>query len=158
MPEYEYSCPAHGRQLVAKPMAAAGWEEWCPACLSDACRQLQATPELVRCSPHGPMRRIYATPSVISRPRGYNLRPGEYAGNGLGYSFFDYEMERGELKDDATGAYTPESRAKREAAIAATDVYVPRSPAEIDADIPERAHQELHEWARAVHSQVSEGA
>lgn len=136
---YEYRCPTHGVTTRVKPVADAARVETCTHC--------GAT-----------LRRVYATQRVIIRPRGYNLRPGEYAGNGLGYSFFDYELERGELRDDATGAYTPETRAKREAEINATDVYQPRPMSEIDRDIPERAHQELHEWARAVHSQVSEEA
>lgn len=137
MTTYAFRCPAHGEVVLRFPMGEAGDTRPCPHCGATA-------------------RRVWSVSRQIIRPRGYNLRPGEYAGPGLGYSFFDYELERGELRDDATGAYTPESRAKREAEIAATDVYVPRPMEEIDRDIPHKAHQELHEWARAVHSQLTE--
>lgn len=156
MPTYTFECKVHGRRDVKRPMDEAGDPAYCPQCVREWVR-LGPGEELEDFAfAYGPMRRIYNPQRIIVRPRGYNLKPGEYAGNGLGYSFFDYELERGELRDDASGAYSPESRAKREAEIAASDVYVPRPMAEIDREIPHQAHQELHEWARVVHAQLTE--
>lgn len=152
MPLYTFECGQHGRRDVLRPMAEAGKPVYCQAeiavdeddpCVSWLCGL--------------PMRRVYNAQRIIVRPRGYSLKPGERTSSGgLAYDDFGYELERGDLRDDASGAYTPESRAKREAEITATDVYVPRPMAEIDRDIPERGHQELHEWARAVHSHMAE--
>ena len=137
MPYYDFRCPQHG--VFEQRLSSDGCLD---ASLCSICGDYS--------------RRVYSAQRIIVRPRGYNLRPGEYAGNGLGYSHFDYELERGDLREDASGAYTPESRAKREAEIAATDVYQPRPMAEIDRDIAPQMHQELHEWARVVHRQVTE--
>lgn len=102
------------------------------------------------------MRRIYNPQRIIIRPLGYNLKPGEVRRDGLAYDDFARELSLGDLTEDSTGAYTPETRAKREAELAAADVYRPRPMAEIDRDIPERAHQELHEWGRAAYSRLEE--
>jgi hypothetical protein len=86
------------------------------------------------------MRRVYNQQRrAIVRPRGYNLRPGERDPTvpGLSYSNFAHELARGELTEDAAPVYTPESRARREAEIAAEDERPP-SRAEIDRGIPER--------------------
>lgn len=59
MPTYLYACRAgHGRVEVTKPMAEAGRAEACPACGQ-------------------PLARVWAVPSLIVRPWGYHLRPGE---------------------------------------------------------------------------------
>lgn len=138
MPAYTYRCPeCRAVQDVIKPMAAASDPAYCG------------------CGAR--LKRVYNAQRIIIRPRGYNLRPGERASSGgLAYDDFGYELERGDLRDDATGAYTPETRAKREAEINATDVAPERTMAEIDRDIPERAHVELHEWARAAYPRLEE--
>jgi hypothetical protein len=142
---YTYRCPVHGEIDVAKPAAEAGRDEWCTDCFLDG---------------HlgGPMRRVYDQQRrAIVRPRGYNLRPGERDPTvpGLSYSNFAHELARGELTEDAAPVYTPESRARREAEIAAEDERPP-SRADLDRGIPEAAHQELHEWARAAYSRLEE--
>lgn len=160
MPTYTYRCPKHGERDVVKSMADAGTPEYCWPCLREEVESGKHDPfvdfpmEVIESKR---MRRIYNPQRVIIRPRGYSLRPGEYAGNGLGYSTFDYELERGELTEDPTPVYTPEARAKREEALAVASESRRRTMAEIDSDIPEHAHQELHEWARAVHSHATEG-
>lgn len=150
MPTYSYRCPKHGEQEVIKPMAEAGLPCYCQM-------KVFHVGDLSTHYCNEEMRRIYNPQRVIIRPRGWSLRPGEYAGNGLGYSTFDYELERGELTEDPTPVYTPEARAKREEALAVASESRQRTMAEIDSDIPEHAHQELHEWARAVHSHATEG-
>lgn len=136
---YGFRCATHGESTVWLPMGTAGDERPCPTC-------------------GGPARRIFNQQRrAIIRPRGYNLRPGERDPTvpGLSYSNFAHELARGELTEDATPVYTPESRARREAELAAEDERPPAMDA-IDRDIPERAHQELHEWARAAYSRLEE--
>lgn len=152
MTTYTYRC-RECQQIheVEKHSDYASASEFCPVC------------EGINAEPpgyygHPPMQRIYDHQRrAIVRPRGFNLRPGERDPTvpGLSYSNFAHELARGELTEDATAVYTPESRARREAALAAEDEG-PRSLAAIDRDIPERAHQELHEWARAAYSHLEE--
>jgi hypothetical protein len=154
MATYTYRCPVHGQMEIRKPMAEAGTQEWCPQCLGRRRGLLAAIWE----GENDPMRRVYDQQRrAIVRPRGYNLRPGERDPTvpGLSYSNFAHELARGELTEDATPVYTPEGRARREAELAAEDERPP-AMAEIDRGIPERAHQELHEWARAAYSQLEE--
>lgn len=142
---YTYRCPVHGERDVEKPVAEAGRQEWCTDCFLDG-------------RIDGPMARVYNQQrKSIIRPRGWNLRPGERDPTvpGLSYSNFAHELARGELTEDAAPVYTPESRARREAELAAADERPP-AMAEIDRGIPERAHRELHEWARAAYSQLEE--
>lgn len=134
---YVFDCPACGRHDQLHPAGTAGDARPCAKCGGEA-------------------RRVWQVTRVIVRPRGYNLRPGEHHRSipGLHYDSFEYELERGELTEDATGAYTPESRARRQAQLEAEDVPRRRSMAEIDADITPDQHQELHEWGRAAYSQL----
>lgn len=137
--KYDFTCRSHGPFQVAAPMRDGPGEHCpCPAC-------------------GRPGRRDWQVSRAIVRPPGWNLRPGERRRDvpGLSYSNFSHELARGYLTDDATSVYTPESRARREAELAAEDER-PRTMAEIDRDIPERAHRELHEWGRAVYSELEE--
>lgn len=160
MPTYTFACPVHGRMDITRPANHAGWDQGCPRCYEevfDPTRPLEERNALLQRSPFL-MRRIYNQQRrAIVRPRGYNLRPGERDPTvpGLAYSNFAHELARGELTEDATPVYTPESRARREAELAAEDERPPAMAA-IDRDIPERAHQELHEWARAAYSRLEE--
>lgn len=60
MPVYAYQCPTHGYREIRKPMAEAALKEFCPRC-----------PDAVA------MPRVWSVPSLIVRPHGYHLRPGE---------------------------------------------------------------------------------
>ena len=89
MGEYLYECRfGHGRFTIAKPMAEAGREEYCPVC---------ADPYAV------PLRRLYTAQGTIVRPPGHRLKPGETTSiPGLAFDDFRYELERGLIRDDPT--------------------------------------------------------
>lgn len=157
MPTYTFRCELHGDSDVRRDHRFASSPQYCYECrhaiglvIGENVAMTKEQLESTR------MRRIYNPQRIIVRPLGYDLRPGERLRNGLGYDDFARELALGDLTEDSTGAYTPETRAKREAELAAADTYRPRPQAEIDRDIPERAHQELHEWSRAAYSRLEE--
>ena len=130
MPRYEYECKAHGRVEVTKPAELAGREEYCARCL--------------RPGPTGhyrPMRRIFSTQPAIIRPGGYNRRPGD-----PGFDDFSYELECGELKDDATSVHADAEKHDREVAERWERERFRLPDNWLDPD----TEQELHEIARAA--------
>src|SRR5690348_10384894 len=74
MPAYDYRCPTCGaRRTVIKPMGEAGQPVACRVC-------------------EEAMRRVWSVPSLIVRPHGYHLRPGE-----PGYWDIDRALEVGHV-------------------------------------------------------------
>lgn len=131
MPEYVFRCKDHPRHRafpVARPMSRAS--ETGPPC-----------PE---CG--GPVIRRYQVSKMIVRPDGWNLRPGEYRANGMGYDLFDYEMERGQLSDDATSVHGERLGAYNDRVSAEWEDAHLRLP---DNFLGDDAEYELHQFARA---------
>lgn len=105
MPTYVYSCPVHGRTEVDKHMRDAGRDECCRACMEAAFDRRRSPEEQAPFVARIPwkMRRIYTPQRTIIRPSGHRLQPGERTSTpGLAFDDFRYEMERGELREDAT--------------------------------------------------------
>jgi putative FmdB family regulatory protein len=75
VPVYSYTCRACGPTEIIKPMDEASHPEVCLTCAA-------------------PLRRIYNPQRIIIRPSGYNLHPEDPR-----YSFFDRELELGEVRD-----------------------------------------------------------
>lgn len=80
MATYLYRCPDHGQVEIEKPMSQAAWDEDC--FVGGCTRQL---------------KRVYTGASVIMRPQGWNLRPGDH-----GYWDFNREQELGQIRQGIT--------------------------------------------------------
>lgn len=65
---YLYRCPVHGEVEVRKPMAEAGRDEWCPACLGGRRGMMAA----IWSGENDPMRRVYTPPVTDCHSFGKN--------------------------------------------------------------------------------------